>query len=84
MREKNRFFKGAITSFGARVDASISAGCDMMLHCNGDREEMSEIAEHSPMLSGAALARADAALDARKPPQYFDETAAEATFKSLL
>ena len=52
-------------SFGDRARASIAAGCDLALHCNGNMDEMREIANATPILSGRALdrtARAIAAL----------------------
>lgn len=41
----------------ARAEAALAAGCDVVLHCNGDLEEMRAIAASSPPLSDAALAR---------------------------
>ncbi|MBA1156764.1 beta-N-acetylhexosaminidase [Microvirga mediterraneensis] len=49
-------------SFRGRTEAAFSAGCDMALHCNGNMEEMSAVAEAAPTLSGEALRRANAAL----------------------
>ncbi len=53
---------------GARARASIAAGCDLVLHCNGDLAEMAEIAPEVPNLAGEALERAEKALLARKQP----------------
>lgn len=55
-----------------RTRASIAAGCDMILHCNGKPEEMREVADNTPPLTGLALERADRALAARKQPAPFD------------
>lgn len=55
-----------------RTRAIFAAGCDMALHCNGKIEEMRDVAAQTPELSGIALARANAALAARKAPQPFD------------
>ncbi|UUX50091.1 beta-N-acetylhexosaminidase [Nisaea acidiphila] len=41
---------------------SIEAGCDLVLHCNGNETEMREVAEAVPELSGEALRRAEATL----------------------
>lgn len=49
----------------ARVRAALAAGCDVVLHCNGDRAEMEAVATAAPRLTGVSLARADAALAAR-------------------
>jgi beta-N-acetylhexosaminidase len=46
----------------ARAEASIAAGCDLALHCNGDLSEMREVAEASPALAGRAAERAISAL----------------------
>jgi beta-N-acetylhexosaminidase len=45
-----------------RTEASIAAGCDIALHCNGEMAEMLDVAAGSPTLSGKAAARAEAAL----------------------
>lgn len=56
----------------ARVGKALKAGCDMILHCNGELGEMTAIAEATPRLVGRALERADAALAARSEPQPLD------------
>ncbi|MCE9523981.1 MAG: beta-N-acetylhexosaminidase [Alphaproteobacteria bacterium] len=58
-------------SFGERARASIAAGCDLVLHCNGKMDEMRDVANASPILSGKALDRADRALAALKPAKPF-------------
>ena len=50
----------------ARTRASLAAGCDVVLHCNGDMAEMTAVAAAARRLSGKAAARAAAAL-ARLP-----------------
>jgi beta-N-acetylhexosaminidase len=49
-----------------RARASLAAGCDIVLHCNGDLAEMIQVAAGAGDLTGAAAARANAAL-ARRP-----------------
>jgi beta-N-acetylhexosaminidase len=49
-------------SLRERAEAAFAAGCDMALHCNGKMDEMEGVAESAPVLEGAALRRADAAL----------------------
>ncbi|HZH52561.1 MAG TPA: beta-N-acetylhexosaminidase [Microvirga sp.] len=49
-------------SFRDRTEAAFAAGCDMALHCNGNMEEMTAVAEAAPVLEGEALRRAEAAL----------------------
>ena len=41
-------------SFSERATQCLSAGCDIALHCNGDRTEMEEVAAGSSTLSEAA------------------------------
>jgi beta-N-acetylhexosaminidase len=67
-----------------RARASLGAGCDMILHCNGKADEMAEVAANVPVLAGKALARADAALKARKSPQPFDRDTARAELDDLV
>lgn len=67
-----------------RTRAIFAAGCDMALHCNGNIEEMREVAGQTPELSGTALARARAALASRKAPQPFDRAAARAELDALI
>jgi len=66
-----------------RAEASLQAGVDMVLHCNGDPGEMQAVAKATYPLSGDALRRAEAALSARKPPQAIDIPALDAEFKAL-
>src|SRR5476649_2209034 len=71
-------------SIAERTRAIVSAGCDMVLHCNGDLVEMREVARESPELSGKALERANSALASRKPPQPLDRVAARAELDELV
>ncbi|MBB4377859.1 beta-N-acetylhexosaminidase [Bradyrhizobium sp. SBR1B] len=67
-----------------RTRAIFAAGCDMALHCNGNIEEMREVAGQTPELSGRALERANAALAARKTPQPLDRVAARTELDALI
>ncbi len=71
-------------SIAERTRATIAAGCDMVLHCNGKIEEMRELAPQTPELSGKALERARKALSSRKAPQALDRTAARAELDALI
>jgi beta-N-acetylhexosaminidase len=68
----------------ARAGAAIRAGCDLVLHCNGELAEMAEIAAGVPELSGDALRRTNAALVPPLPPMGGDRQALEARFDALL
>jgi beta-N-acetylhexosaminidase len=70
---------------GDRARLALAAGCDLVLHCNGDRREMEEVVAAARPLSKASrarLARADAWRAA--PIDEFDRIAAEARFDALL
>ena len=45
-----------------RAEASLKAGCDVVLHCNGDLDEMRQVAEGTGRLKGGAAKRAAAAM----------------------
>jgi beta-N-acetylhexosaminidase len=76
---------GALSgTIAERSRAAVVAGCDVVLHCNGQIEEMREVAAASPMLSGQAATRAEAALAARKMPAGFDIAAARETFATMM
>jgi beta-N-acetylhexosaminidase len=49
-------------SLGERAHLSLKAGCDVVLHCNGDMAEMKAVAEATGKLKGRARARAEAAM----------------------
>jgi len=59
--------------FEQRARSALAAGCDMVLHCNGDMAEMKAVAKGTRPLIGRARRRADAAL-ARiaRAPEPFD------------
>jgi beta-N-acetylhexosaminidase len=63
--------------FDERAAAVIEAGLDIVLHCNGDLDEGRGVASATPVLSGASLRRADAALAAIARPKPFDVELAE-------
>ena len=67
-----------------RTRAIVTAGCDMVLHCNGNLDEMREVAREMPELSGKALDRAKLALASRKAAQPFDRQAARVELDALI
>ncbi|MGE0210455.1 MAG: beta-N-acetylhexosaminidase [Parvibaculaceae bacterium] len=70
-------------SLGERTKGALAAGCDVALHCNGNLDEMREVAAAAGPLRGAALARARRALKALRPPRAFDREFAEAEAETL-
>lgn len=72
-------------SLRERAEAAFAAGCDVALHCNGKMEEMTAVAEASPLLEGVALRRAEAALQRiRHEPEPFDPVDARARLDAAL
>jgi beta-N-acetylhexosaminidase len=70
-----------------RARAALFAGCDVVLHCNGDMDEMRQVATEAKALDGIPLRRADAALAHLVRPDErdsFDPMAAEARMAQLL
>ena len=70
-------------SFEDRTRLSIAAGCDVVLHCNGDATEMQAIALAAPRLHGRAAERASDARAVARREQSFDPEAAEARLEGL-
>ena len=65
-------------SFADRAHAAIAAGCDLVLHCNGNMDEMREVASATPLLSGKALMRTGRAMAAIGPAKTFAIAEAQA------
>ena len=72
-------------SLTERAEQSLKAGCDVVLHCNGDLDEMRQVASGTHGLKGRARARAEAAL-ARilHTPEPLDVAEARARFEAAL
>ena len=67
-----------------RSSDAISAGCDVVLHCNGHLSEMVEVADASGQMSETAQRRALAVLNARKAPVTLDISALTAELETLI
>lgn len=70
-------------AFQDRTRLAIAAGCDLVLHCNGDMAEMTAIAEAAGALHDRAAERAHAARASARREQAFDPEAAEARLADL-
>jgi beta-N-acetylhexosaminidase len=76
---------GALSgSLSERSAAAIAAGCDMVLHCDGELAEMRAVAAAVPALAGEAARRAAAALATKRPAVPFDVAASRVEFSRLL
>jgi len=76
---------GALSgTLAERSHAALRAGCDVVLHCNGNLSEMTAVAAEAPVLAGLAAQRADAALAARVAPEDFDTEAARKVFTQMV
>ena len=67
--------------FARRARAALTAGCDVILHCNGDMAEMKGVVAGCRPLAGRAAQRARAALGRiARVPEPFDVAEARARF----
>jgi beta-N-acetylhexosaminidase len=62
-------------SIAERSRAALAAGCDVVLHCNGNLGEMVAVAKEAPELTGDA---------ARNAPEEFDTEAARRLFTQMI
>ena len=71
-------------SYGEKTERALAAGCDIVLHCNGEMDQMEEVAAAAGALKGKALARAKAALKMARKPQPFDRQQALKDLEAVL
>jgi beta-N-acetylhexosaminidase len=72
-------------SFVERARRAYAAGCDIVLHCNANHEEMAAVASVAKPLVGKAKRRAEAALARiRHIPEPFDAVEGRARLNALL
>ncbi|MFA8384062.1 MAG: glycoside hydrolase family 3 N-terminal domain-containing protein [Pelagibaca sp.] len=71
---------GSVPERGA---ASLQAGCDVILHCNGDLPERIALMDRIGAMSPASQTRAEAALARRPEPQDVDIAALKAKLAQL-
>lgn len=67
-----------------RAAASIAAGCDIALHCNGDAVEMDAVVAASGAMTPQAMIRAERALAQRKTPEKIDIAGLVSELEALL
>ena len=76
-----RALKGALRE---RVENSLAAGCDLVLHCNGKRQEMKKVAEGARKLNAESLKRARLALARPAARGDFDRMSAKRRLAHLM
>lgn len=69
---------------GERTRACLEAGCDVALHCNGERREMEQVARLASVLSEESARRVAAAEAQRKVPSPLDPLEAVEDLERLL
>ncbi|EFO29760.1 beta-hexosaminidase [Roseibium sp. TrichSKD4] len=68
-----------------RARKTFAAGCDIVLHCNGEMQEMQTVAAAAPKLEGRSAERCSAALSMLGPVlEDFDRDAERARFDQLV
>jgi beta-N-acetylhexosaminidase len=71
--------------FAERAEQALAAGCDVVLHCNGDMDEMKAVVRGTGALKGHAKRRAHAALGRlARAPEPIDLDEARARFAAAL
>ena len=71
-------------SLGQRAERALTAGCDLVLHCNADRSEMEEVVAAAGPLTAEAAARLATGEAMRHPPGEFDREQAQHRFDLLI
>jgi beta-N-acetylhexosaminidase len=70
--------------FSDRTAAALAAGCDVALHCSGNRDEMEQVAAAARPLDERGLQRYQRAVATIRAPEPFDQDAAQAELADLL
>lgn len=71
-------------TLASRSEQALKAGCDAVLHCNGEMAEMVEVAGAIGQLTPDAVRRAEAALALRHAPEEIDPDQLVARMTALL
>ncbi|HEY7247436.1 MAG TPA: beta-N-acetylhexosaminidase [Xanthobacteraceae bacterium] len=67
-----------------RARAALAAGCDLVLHCTGNIDEMGELAAAVPAMSAEAELKADAAFERRRVAGWEDTAELRAEWTMLM
>lgn len=70
--------------FGTKTDAIFRAGCDVVLHCNGSMQEMTQVCAHTPVLRDAAAERAARVMSLFGASEWADMAALRTEFDGLV
>ena len=70
--------------YDRRAAAALAAGCDLVLHCSGDRAEMEAVAEGTGSLTAEAAARLDRGEAMRGEAAAWDADAGRARLDEIL
>jgi len=68
----------------SRAEAAIAAGCDVVLHCNGELDEMQAAAAGSPELKGEAMRRFESAFAITLKQREFEAAEAVRALERVL
>jgi len=71
-------------ALSVRAKQAQFAGCDLVLHCNGNMDEMRDVASEVKNLEGQSLKRSEQALGHLSAPAPLEPEAAEARLAQLL
>lgn len=69
---------------GTRARAVFGAGCDIVLHCNGNLDEMRAVAAETPALAGESAGRVARAAARLRPPDAADTVELGRRLEALL
>ena len=71
-------------TFKEKAEKSLDAGCDAVLHCNGNMEEMLDVAKGVKPLTESARVRLEKSLSVLKAPEDLNKTYAESLLKKAV
>ncbi|WBU65254.1 beta-N-acetylhexosaminidase [Paracoccus aerodenitrificans] len=74
---------GLSGSIGDRSAAAIRAGCDLVLHCHGQMDEMEQVVANAGEMTQSAAARGDHALSFRRAPDTATAETLLAEYRAL-